>query len=131
MVTKKEKKFSLADGHEKAQRLAALLNDKKARDLLVFDLRGISGFTDFMIVGTAGSVRQGQALADYMLDFCKQNNFEFLRVEGYQAGKWILLDMNDVVVNIFQSDSRELYNLEGLWADAPQVEAVRNRTGEE
>ncbi|MFV0423294.1 ribosome silencing factor [Oleidesulfovibrio sp.] len=122
MIKKKDKKFSLLDGREKAEKVARLMNDKKAAGLMLFDLRGISGFTEYMIIASAGSLRQGQALADLVLDYCKQNNFEFLRAEGYQAGKWILLDMNDVVVNIFQNDARELYNLEGLWADAPQLE---------
>lgn len=122
MIKKKEKKFSLVDGREKAEKVALLMSEKKAADLMLFDLRGISGFTEYMIIASAGSLRQGQALADLILDYCKQNKFEFLRVEGYQAGRWILLDMNDVVVNIFQSDARELYNLEGLWADAPQLE---------
>ncbi len=117
----KEKQHTPIRSDEKAVCVATLLHEKKASDVLGFDLRGISGFTEYMLVACATSVRHGQALADALLAYCKQQNLEFLRVEGYDSGTWILLDMNDVVVNIFQPDTRSLYDLEGLWADAPKL----------
>ncbi|MDE7066056.1 MAG: RsfS/YbeB/iojap family protein, partial [Desulfovibrionaceae bacterium] len=57
-------------------------------------------------------------LADGIAELCSRENFEFLRMEGYQAGQWILVDLNDIVVNIFQEPVRELYRLETLWTGA-------------
>jgi ribosome-associated protein len=56
----------------------------------------------------------------------KAVNFEFMRMEGFQTGEWILLDMNDVVVSIFQEEARDLYRLEDLWKTAPIVMDTRN-----
>jgi ribosome-associated protein len=52
--------------------------------------------------------------------WCREQKVEFLSMEGYQAGQWILVDLSDVVVNIFQAPTRELYRLESLWAESPE-----------
>ncbi|MDR2726499.1 MAG: ribosome silencing factor, partial [Deltaproteobacteria bacterium] len=92
--------------------------EHKARDPVILDVSGKSSFTDVVLIVGAASVRQGQRLADGILELCRQENFEFLHLEGQAAGQWILVDLNDVVVHIFQESARELYNLEGLWSDA-------------
>ena len=69
-----------------------------------------------MVLVSATSVRHAQGLADHILEEAGRANYEFLHMEGYQNGAWILLDFNDVVVNIFQKDARLLYNIEGLWS---------------
>ena len=61
-------------------------------------------------------MRHAQGLADHILEEAGRANYEFLHMEGYQNGAWILLDFNDVIVNIFQKDARLLYKIEGLWA---------------
>ena len=60
----------------------------------------------------------GQSLADGLGELCRQRNYEYLRVEGYAAGQWILVDLNDIVVNVFLEPVRELYGLEALWGGA-------------
>ena len=110
------KKYSLVPVQEKLEQMGAWLKDKKARELFVLNLSGQGAFTDGIILASATSVRHAQGLADHMLEEAGRANYEFLHMEGYQNGAWILLDFNDVVVNIFQKDARLLYNIEGLWA---------------
>lgn len=110
------KKYSLVPVQEKLEQMGAWLKDKKARELFVLNLSGQGAFTDGIILASATSVRHAQGLADHLLDEAGRANYEFLHMEGYQNGTWILLDFNDVVINIFQADARLLYNIEGLWA---------------
>ena len=115
------KKYSLAPVQEKLEQMGAWLKDKKARELFVLNLSGQGAFTDGIILASATSVRHAQGLADHLLDEAGRANYEFLHMEGYQNGTWILLDFNDVVINIFQADARLLYNIEGLWAGVKPV----------
>ena len=117
-MTKNPNRFSLLPAATKAASLASWLEEHKARDLIMFDVSGHNSFTDVVIIVSAASVRQGQSLAEGILELCRQEKFEFLHLEGQTAGQWILVDLNDVVVHIFQGPARELYNLEGLWRDA-------------
>ena len=115
------KKYSLVPVQEKLEQMGAWLKDKKARELFVLNLSGQGAFTDGIILASATSVRHAQGLADHLLDEAGRANYEFLHMEGYQNGAWILLDFNDVVINIFQADARLLYNIEGLWAGVKPV----------
>ena len=111
-----EKKYSLVAAREKLEHMGVWLKDKKARALFILDLSGQGAFTEGMVLVSATSVRHAQGLADHILEEAGRANYEFLHMEGYQNGAWILLDFNDVVVNIFQKDARRLYNIEGLWS---------------
>ncbi len=117
------KKFSEASTAEKAAEITAWLNEHKAADVTFIPLAGKCAFTDGLLVVTASSVRHAQSLADGVNALCSEKNYEFLRMEGYQAGQWILVDLNDIVLNIFQPAVREMYKLEALW-NLPDVENV-------
>ena len=82
------------------------------------DLAGQGAFTDALLVVSATSVRHAQSLADGVSALCHEQNYEYLRMEGYNTGQWILVDCNDIVVNIFQQSVRDLYQLENLWGAA-------------
>ncbi len=112
----RQKKYSLLPAADKAADAAAFLTEHKARDVTVLDLSERSSFTDVMLVATANSVRHAQSLADGINRLCGEKNYEYLRMDGYSVGQWILVDCNDFVVNIFQPESRELYRLESLWS---------------
>jgi ribosome-associated protein len=77
------------------------------------------------VVVTADSDRQASAIADHVEDAMKQLGISKVGVEGYETGRWILVDYGDVVAHVMNKESRGFYDLEGLWADAPrfQVEA--------
>ncbi len=102
--------------------------DKKAENILVLDVRGLSSLTDFFIIMSGRSTRHVQGLAENIGAELGKKRVKEATTEGFSEGLWILLDYLDVVVHIFYRDEREFYNLEGLWHDAPRVEI---RTEEE
>ncbi|MBS1377504.1 MAG: ribosome silencing factor [Bilophila wadsworthia] len=97
------------------------LEESKARDVVALDVAGKSPCMDVVIVVTASSLRHAKSLADGLMEQCTKNNYEFLRMEGYQTGQWILADLNDIVVHIFQQDVRELFRIESLWKESPAL----------
>ena len=123
-----QKKFVDTPVREKLERIARWIEEKKGRDILALDLTANHTFTEGIIIVTASSIRHAQGLADHILEESKAERFEFLRMEGYQTGQWILLDMNDLVISIFQEDTRELYRLEDLWKNAETVLDTRNHS---
>lgn len=105
----------------KVEQICAWLAEKKARELVALDLtsiKDINFITDAIIVAGASSVRHAQGLADFVLEQGKAANYEFFQMEGYKNGLWILLDFNDVILNIFQDEQRDLYRLEDLYPGA-------------
>jgi ribosome-associated protein len=94
--------------------------DKKAEDVTVLDVRGLTSYADYFVVATADSDRQASAIADHVEDTMKQLGVSKVGVEGYESGRWILVDYGDVVAHVMNRESRGFYDLEGLWADAPR-----------
>lgn len=113
-----KKKYSLANTTEKCRVVTEWLMENKGKDPVTVDLAGQCAFAEALIVVTATSVRHAQSLASGVAELCSKENYEFFRVEGAQSGQWILVDMNDIVVNIFQESVRPLYDLESLWSAA-------------
>ena len=102
---------------EKLQQVAvAALEDIKARDIAVFDVRHQTSLYDSMIIASADSNRQVKALANHVREKVKEAGGEILGVEGEDAGEWVLVDAGDIVVHVMQPAVREYYNLEELWA---------------
>jgi len=112
-----EKRFSLLSARSKADIILNWMDAHKARHLVAFDLAGTSPVTEINVVASASSARHARSLSDGLLELCAQEGFEFLRVEGYEGGVWVLADLNDVVVHILQESARELYQLESLWRE--------------
>ncbi len=101
--------------------VVAALEELKARDIKVLDVRGKSSITDMMVVASGTSDRQVKALADSVIGRVKQHDVTPLGVEGQQAGEWIVVDLVDVVVHIMLPQVRDFYNLEKLWdINAPE-----------
>lgn len=103
--------------HVRAAVDAAL--DRKARDLRVLHLGPVSDFTDYFLICSGTSQRQVQGIADAILESLRNQGVRPLHVEGLQGGNWVLIDLADLVIHIFQPEPREFYGLERLWADAP------------
>ena len=85
----------------------------------MLDLRKIADFTDYFLVCTGNSDTHVRAVADAVIEGMKKGGHRPWHVEGYETRKWVLIDFVDVVVHIFQSDTRSFYGLERLWGDAP------------
>lgn len=96
----------------------AALEDAKAHDIQVFDLRQRATFADYMIIASGASTRQVKAMAERVNRRVKDHGIRPLGVEGEQAGEWILVDLSDVVVHVMLPRMRAFYNLEKLWSVA-------------
>ena len=96
--------------------------EKKAEEVVVLDLRGVSGYTDFLVIGSGNSDRQLEAIADNVEKELTTHGHRVIGSEGQRGGRWVLLDFGDVVVHVFHAEERAHYDLEGLWADAPRIE---------
>ena len=111
---------------ERSARLVHALEEHKAINVVTVDLTGREAFADAIVIATATSVRHAQSLADAVGEYCRAHGYEYLRTEGYAAGQWILVDLNDIIVNIFLEATRDLYSLETLWSGAvPATHARR------
>ncbi|PWU06422.1 MAG: ribosome silencing factor [Terriglobia bacterium] len=95
---------------------------KKASDIKVLDLTGITSFADFFVICTGGNQRQIQAISDEVGLQLKQQAGELpISLEGYNQAEWILADYGDLLVHIFSTKAREYYDLERLWRSAKTV----------
>jgi ribosome-associated protein len=93
----------------------AVLEDMKAQDVCLLDVRHLTSLMDFMIVATGRSDRHVRAISNELVDRSKQAGFKPLGVEGEEAGEWVLVDLTDVVVHVMLKRVREFYNIETLW----------------
>lgn len=100
-------------------RVVDLLFDRKALDVTLLDLRGISTATDWFIVATGTSDTHVRAISDHVTEEMRKESVRPINVEGEREGRWILIDYFDFVVHVFHPQAREFYQLERLWGDAP------------
>jgi len=92
--------------------------DKKARKVIIMDLRGLTSITDFFILGTGESDAQVKAIVDHLNEKLRSENTKPSHIEGYDKLSWVLIDYVDVVAHVFLPESRDYYRIERLWADA-------------
>jgi ribosome-associated protein len=102
-----------------AKQIVRFALEKKAIDVQLLDVRKLTSVTDFFIVGTGSTSVQVKAIADNVLKNCRQNDLTVYHTEGYDSLRWVLIDLVDIVIHIFQPEVREYYQLERLWGDAP------------
>ena len=95
---------------------------KKASDIKVLDLTGITSFTDYFIICTGANPRQIQAISDEITIRLKDEGELPLSVEGYSQAEWVLVDYGDFLVHIFSPKAREYYALERLWRNAKSLD---------
>ena len=99
------------------------LDDAKALNVNVFDVRKLTSIADYMIIASGRSNRQVSSIADKVIEAAKKNDFQPLGVEGQTEGEWVLVDLGDVIIHVMHPDTREYYQLEKLWStDAKQAE---------
>jgi ribosome-associated protein len=100
------------------QLVAEAASNKKAQDIVVLDLAGITLIADHFVICSANSTTQVQAIADEIEEKLEEQGVKLLRKEGFREARWVLLDFGACVVHIFTEDDRRFYNLERLWGDA-------------
>lgn len=106
---------------QKCQMLAKLLDEKQGEDIIALDVTGICPIAEHLIVVTGRGQRHAQSLADAAMQLAKEHKLTSFGMEGYDAGTWILVDLNDVIIHIFQDEMRRHYNIEGLWAEGTRI----------
>ena len=107
---------------EMADMIAAAANEKKAQDIIILDMEGISPVTDAFIICSANSTTQVQAIADHIEEQLAAKGVTLLHREGYRDARWVLLDYGICVAHVFINEERNFYNLEQLWGDAKRRE---------
>jgi ribosome-associated protein len=103
-----------------ARRAANLLVDRKASEVVVLDVRGMSSYADYFILASGDTERQVTATAEHVREQLKISGHRTIGTEGFDGGHWVLLDYGEVVVHVFSTEVRAFYDLDGLWADAPR-----------
>ena len=105
-----------------ARRVAAIADEKQASDIVVLDMRGLVGYTDFLVICTARNERQAKAIHDEVHASLKRDRLLPEHVEGERAASWVLMDYLDCVLHVFVPEARDYYRLEALWGEAPRLD---------
>lgn len=113
--------MSALDSRETALLCVRAALEKKAYDVVLLDIHELTALADYFLICTARSDTQAQAIAENIRTTLAAAGEMALRVEGFSAGQWILLDYGDVAVHVFLEEVRAFYDLERLWARAPVV----------
>jgi ribosome-associated protein len=108
-----------------ARRIVALAEDKKAADILLLDLEGLTTLADAFVICSGGSERQLESIADGIVRGMRAEGIRPIGTEGLPASHWILVDFGDVIVHIFTPPERDYYGLEKHWSEAKAVLRVQ------
>ncbi len=106
------------EAQELAHKAAAILFGKKVEDAVILDLRGLSSLTDFYLICTCANEAQMRAVLHYTYKVLSRDGIKALRSEYHGGVKWAVLDYGDLIIHLFEKDTRNYYSLERLWADA-------------
>ena len=116
----------MEEGKQRSAELARLaigaLEDKKAEDVRVIDIGGVSVLADYFIIASGNNRAQVQAMADEVEQRMGRAGAAPRQIEGYQAGNWVLMDFGDVIIHIFDAQNRLFYDLERIWKDGTQID---------
>jgi ribosome-associated protein len=106
-----------------ARRIAAIADAKLAEDLVALDVRGLIGYTDFLVICTARNERLAKAIHDEVYERLKKDERRLPeRIEGEREARWVLMDYLDCVLHVFVPEMRDRYRLDVLWGEAPALE---------
>jgi len=111
---------------DKAILAADIIMERKAIDPVLFNVGDMSSFTDYFLIAGGNSTRQVQSMEHHLEKKMKEKGFKLFGTEGELEGQWILMDYGDLVIHLFYQPIRELYDLEGLWMDAPRIGIENN-----
>ncbi|PKR79057.1 ribosome silencing factor [Halalkalibacillus sediminis] len=100
---------------------AKACDDKRAEDIVALDMREVSLIADYFLICNGSNERQVDAISKAIKDAVEEKGIEVKKIEGKEQARWVLVDLDDVVVHIFHKDERSYYNIEKLWGDADNV----------
>ena len=104
-----------------ALKAAKLADEKKALDVIVLDLRKLTNITDYFVVCSGESDTQVRAISGHIIEQLRKEKVNYFHCEGEQNAVWILIDYSDVVIHIFELETRQYYELERLWGDGELI----------
>ena len=113
---------------DKALLAADIIMERKAIDPVLFNVAEMSSFTDYFLIAGGNSTRQVQSMERHLVKKMKENGLKSYGIEGELEGQWVLMDYGDLIIHLFYEPVRELYDLEGLWIEAPRIEIENNDT---
>jgi len=125
----KRKEGKTLESRELATKAAEAALKKKASDLVVLDLAGLTIIADYFVICSGESTTQVKAIADFIEHEFSGRGVKLLGIEGLDFSHWVLLDYGDVIVHVFERETRAYYELEKLWMDAKTVEIDEDNTG--
>jgi len=120
-LSRNEKEGKPLKSRDKAIEAARAAVDKKAGDVLVLDLQGLTTITDYFVICSGESTTQVKAITEEIEERFRAEGVKPLGIEGLSHGRWVLMDYNDVIVHIFEEETRKFYELEKLWIDAERI----------
>lgn len=109
---------------QQARLVCEAMADKKGEDIVILDIRGMSILADYFVICSGKSTLQVQAISDAVDEQLEKAGVRVRRREGYDQGRWIVLDTGDVMVHLFNHEEREFYKLERLWMNGDNIEYV-------
>ena len=104
------------------KKAVAALEDKKAEDIKVIDIKGVSSIADYFIIANGSNQNQLAAMQDAVDEAMYKSGLHARQVEGNQNSTWILIDYNDIIVHLFSKEDRLFYDLERIWKDGTVIE---------
>ena len=110
------------DSKELLETVVKAADSKRAEEIVALDVANVSLLADYFVIMQANSERQVKAIADEIEEKVAAAGIQVRDIEGKNAANWVLLDFGDVVVHVFRTETRQFYNLEKLWAEAPLVD---------
>lgn len=112
----------MASENNLVNKIVKLLDSKIAKDISVLNVSSLTTLTDYFIIATGNNDKQTKAICDFVEEELVKEKIYPVNKEGYRAGEWILLGYNDIVIHIFQPQTRDFYDLEHVWLDGIRVD---------
>ena len=107
---------------DKARLCLKIIKERKALNPIMFEVGELASITDYFLIASGNSSRQVQAITRHLIKRMREAGFKPYGTEGEQEGHWVLIDYGDIVIHIFYQPTREFYDLEGLWLEAPRID---------
>lgn len=111
----------LEDSKKMAKLVIEALEDKKAEDIKIIDISGVSVLADYFIIANGTNTNQVQAMIDNVEETLGKAGYTPKQIEGYNTANWVLMDYTDVIVHVFDKENRLFYDLERIWRDGKEV----------
>jgi ribosome-associated protein len=115
---------------DKAKLCLKIIKERKAIDPVMFEVGQLTSISDYFLIASGSSSRQVQAVTRHLRKRMREEGFRAYGVEGEQEGHWVLMDYGDIVVHLFYQPHREIFDLEGLWIEAPRVNLEDENMGD-